>query len=79
MGWYCANSAVTYAGCYDTSDWGGPHPVALKQANSWNFFDMHGNVWEWIHDWYGTYPESQQAILPGRYINPDMAIGGHMS
>jgi formylglycine-generating enzyme required for sulfatase activity len=44
IGWYCGNSGNK------------SHPVAQKQPNSWGLYDMHGNVWEWYHDWYGDYP-----------------------
>lgn len=46
---------IEYSWNDDTEAKGRTHPVGLKKPNGYGIYDMSGNVYEWVYNWFSVY------------------------
>jgi formylglycine-generating enzyme required for sulfatase activity len=62
--WFSGNSGRT------------THPVGQKEPSACGLYDMHGNVWEWCADWFGSYSSGVQKNPTGPSSGSDRVDRG---
>ena len=62
------NEDLLRAGWFGGNSGGRPHAIGELNANPFGLYDVHGNAWEWVQDWWE--PNYQEPKKGEASINP---------
>jgi formylglycine-generating enzyme required for sulfatase activity len=67
---YAGSNNIDVVAWYDGNSGGETYPVGFNVPNELGIYDMSGNVWEWVNDWYGRYTKGATTNPTGPAIGP---------
>ena len=57
---------------FNKNSQGSTQPVGQKKPNPYGLYDMFGNVWEWVQDWFADLPKERKLA---EYRGPESGLG----
>jgi len=71
-----ADSLLGNIAWFGSNSNGQTRPVGGKRGNGFGLYDMSGNVWEWVNDWYGNYSAGAQTNPQGPLSGSNRVLRG---
>jgi formylglycine-generating enzyme required for sulfatase activity len=73
---YCGGDNADEVAWYEGNSGGKTHRAGAKQPNGLGIYDMSGNVWEWVQDWYKRYESGRQQDPAGPSSGDNRVLRG---
>ncbi len=74
--YYFGDAPIDQYAWYDGSSGSQTHEVAKLKPNAYGLYDMSGNVWQWVQDWYGDYSRQDQTNPLGAQSGSNRVLRG---
>ncbi len=73
---YSGGNTIDNIAWYRNNSDNATHAVGKMTPNELGIYDMSGNVWEWVQDWYGSYSSEAQTNPSGVITGTDRVRRG---